>query len=587
MIRKTIYIIIFLFVLLVGAAKAQPIEKTLPDSLAVLLEKNNQADMDRVNALAGIVDYYIRHQQNINAQPYINEIEELSHELNNNYVYTLCAFYKGVMLVCMGKYQEALRILLYAEQKYKQLRTNEASMLLGARIHNSLSMCYFRSNLFPEFYQSIQQAMEINETLQDEYLRDVLEINYIVATASLQGNHEESIDRYQAWIIDHSETMSPNLLFSVYYNIACDWYVIKQYDSVWKYLDLSAELANTVAENSIVWNLRAMACNATGRYNEAILCVKNNLESMHVENNEDVATNALVLMAEAYHRLSMNDTALKIIDESIQRAQRGSFLVNEQRAMSLKNDILIDLEQYKEAADNYRKTLVLIDSVNEWIRVSEMEQLHLYYQFQRIKEEMKEQEKIHELYHQKKLSTMLFFIVLLIIMVTLILLLLNRKSILLKNKELQCDRLAIEKEKKDREIAANLLDQTRKHNSSHHIIEQLSIVNTEDEYSRKIILDCIKQIKQQELNSSGSVDFDHIFVEVHPKFFDNLLTDFPDLTRSDLRLCAYLKMNLNSKEIARINNITVNGVKAARKRLRKKFRINHTDESFTTFLSRY
>ena len=89
MIKKTIYVITFLFVLLAGAAKAQPVEKTLPDSLAVLLKENDQADLNRVQVLSKIATELIHQRKFQESLFYINEIEELSDILNDNYVKVL------------------------------------------------------------------------------------------------------------------------------------------------------------------------------------------------------------------------------------------------------------------------------------------------------------------------------------------------------------------------------------------------------------------------------------------------------------------------------------------------------------------
>jgi len=56
------------------------------------------------------------------------------------------------------------------------------------------------------------------------------------------------------------------------------------------------------------------------------------------------------------------------------------------------------------------------------------------------------------------------------------------------------------------------------------------------------------------------------------------MRSYPEVSNNDLRLMSLLKMNLSSKEIANILNISVEGVKKARYRLRKKLNLN-TEES--------
>lgn len=63
------------------------------------------------------------------------------------------------------------------------------------------------------------------------------------------------------------------------------------------------------------------------------------------------------------------------------------------------------------------------------------------------------------------------------------------------------------------------------------------------------------------------------FTNVNADFFDILKAKFPEVTSNELKLCAYLKMNLSSKEIAQLMNITIKAVEVGRYRLRKKLRL--------------
>ncbi len=67
-----------------------------------------------------------------------------------------------------------------------------------------------------------------------------------------------------------------------------------------------------------------------------------------------------------------------------------------------------------------------------------------------------------------------------------------------------------------------------------------------------------------------SVHFNH----VNEGFFANLKERFPDLTPNELKLCAFLHLNLSSKEIAQLMNITIKAVEVSRYRLRKKLRLD-------------
>ncbi len=80
--------------------------------------------------------------------------------------------------------------------------------------------------------------------------------------------------------------------------------------------------------------------------------------------------------------------------------------------------------------------------------------------------------------------------------------------------------------------------------------------------------------------------FEHLYDQAHSDFFKRIKADYPALTPSDLRLCAYLRMNLSSKEIAPLLNITVRGVEERRYRLRKRLNLK-TDQNLTELIMTY
>jgi DNA-binding CsgD family transcriptional regulator len=65
------------------------------------------------------------------------------------------------------------------------------------------------------------------------------------------------------------------------------------------------------------------------------------------------------------------------------------------------------------------------------------------------------------------------------------------------------------------------------------------------------------------------------FDSVHTNYLKKLKTLYPSLTISDLKLAAYLRLNLSTKEIAQLMNISVRGVETSRYRLRKKLGIDN------------
>ena len=83
----------------------------------------------------------------------------------------------------------------------------------------------------------------------------------------------------------------------------------------------------------------------------------------------------------------------------------------------------------------------------------------------------------------------------------------------------------------------------------------------------------IRLIRDVEKSDEDWDNFSMHFNTVNSDFFNKLKDQHPDLTPNELKLCAYLKMNLSTKEIAQLMNITIKAVEVGRYRLRKKLAI--------------
>ena len=93
------------------------------------------------------------------------------------------------------------------------------------------------------------------------------------------------------------------------------------------------------------------------------------------------------------------------------------------------------------------------------------------------------------------------------------------------------------------------------------------------QYGRKNLESLLKLINENIETQEFWDVFQNNFDLIHEKFFRNLRERYPSLTATDLRFCALLRLNLSTKDIAQMTNLTIRGVEAARYRLRKKLDI--------------
>ena len=76
------------------------------------------------------------------------------------------------------------------------------------------------------------------------------------------------------------------------------------------------------------------------------------------------------------------------------------------------------------------------------------------------------------------------------------------------------------------------------------------------------------------------------FLKVHEGFYEKLMADYPSLSPNDLRICALLRLNLSSKDIAKILHMSSPSVNVSRSRIRKKMKMPQ-ELNLVTFLMEY
>ena len=107
--------------------------------------------------------------------------------------------------------------------------------------------------------------------------------------------------------------------------------------------------------------------------------------------------------------------------------------------------------------------------------------------------------------------------------------------------------------------------------------------NTESEKDADDINKIIRVLSDKDKIDKQWEQFTMHFDHVHSDFLADLKNTFPNLSANELKLCAYLRMNLSTKEIAQLMNISVRGVEISRYRLRKKIQIP-TEVNLSDFL---
>lgn len=216
-----------------------------------------------------------------------------------------------------------------------------------------------------------------------------------------------------------------------------------------------------------------------------------------------------------------------------------------------------------------------------------MKELHNK-QVQKLKSDNKYLRTIH-----RYKMTVIIGTLLIIILILALILYRNKQRNRAKLQRLEQEKLIIEKdhlqkelEFKNRELTTSVMYLLQKNNFMQRLNDRLksAIIPLKPE-AKKPIADIIKETDRN-IESDTWKEFEKRFNEVHHDFSSKLIKAYPSLSPNELKLCAFLRLNMSTKEIMTITHQSSNSIGVARYRLRTKLGIDR-DENLVTYLSKY
>lgn len=207
-------------------------------------------------------------------------------------------------------------------------------------------------------------------------------------------------------------------------------------------------------------------------------------------------------------------------------------------------------------------------------------------QLEMVKElEIAEKEKIL----QERKSTLINIVILVVLLSLLIILfvLMRNYRTKVRYSRLKQEKLEDEISFKSKEMTIQLMDLTKRNELLADITKEL--IKVSKGAQREETKNAINKIAVDiEKATEGKIweEFILRFKEVHSDFYKNLLEKYPDLSPNEQRLCAFLKLNLSTKEILSLTGQSDRSIVMARHRLRKKLGIESQEINLTSFISK-
>jgi len=161
----------------------------------------------------------------------------------------------------------------------------------------------------------------------------------------------------------------------------------------------------------------------------------------------------------------------------------------------------------------------------------------------------------------------------------------------IKRQSIEIEQINFEKQKKlkeeieykAREMVSNALKIAQNNKVIYDTIRSLSKLKSQLTTHRKELQIIINKLKLNQKSDTWR-EFQLRFTEVHADFYTNLTIKFPELTPNEKKLCAFLLLNMTTKNISDITYQSTKSIDVARSRLRKKLNLSR-DKNLHIFLA--
>lgn len=237
----------------------------------------------------------------------------------------------------------------------------------------------------------------------------------------------------------------------------------------------------------------------------------------------------------------------------------------------------------KDTLEAYKYLVIRTQTIDSLYALQNQKELFKL-EFQYNQEKIAEEQKMR----QQKNYFLLGFIILGLSYGLFVTILFNsRQKIKIKNTILEKEKAESDLKFKSKELSINLLALLKKNELITEISQKVSAFGNAS--TRIDLKEAAVKLNLEIKHSSNDrlwQEFSMRFKEINREFYDRLMKRHPDLSQSELKLCAYLRLNMSTKEISDLTGQRTETLEMARYRLRKKFGLTNSESNLVAFLSK-
>jgi tetratricopeptide (TPR) repeat protein len=414
------------------------------------------------------------------------------------------------------------------------------------------------------------------------------------------GNFEDALVNLKKGASLFAAQNSPTYESSAYLNVGATYIDLQKYDSARFYINRAMaffEDKKSYYELAAAMGNLAELSYLEGNYREAIAYLhKKNVYLDSVNGNAVRAT--IHLRCNGYEDLAHSYFKIGDLDSAVYYYQLEDSLAATQGLLEYRVSANLGVSQVLEKLNNahaslsyLRKYIAFKDSLDKKENLLEAEKLKAQYEMKLAIEKDNQQQKEKLMAKEREKGILVFISLLLLVVLIGVYGLYQRAQKTKLFKEAEEMRLKAEKRKLERDLAVKERELTTKQLK---LSEAESRIESSLKELKEVILDpqpenylVLKRLAKQIEGSSDQksiASLDDYLQESDTRLFEALSRKHPDLTRSELRLCAFIRLNLSSKEIATVMHQNANSLKMARYRLRKKLELGQ-NQNLVSYLN--
>lgn len=277
------------------------------------------------------------------------------------------------------------------------------------------------------------------------------------------------------------------------------------------------------------------------------------------------------------HRAAIEDTK-----RSIELLAQGDFEDKNVHSYFLLQELYHSEGRYSEAYDALMQFAEIYTRQNNTDNILELSKLINDLQLQHAREQ-------HTRARQFQWLIYLILALVLIALCVLVLFLNTNHKLEIKNRRLLDEKAEQELKNKNEIIKIQKLQQYQEQRNMTKLTEELSAAmeSSDNKALRGEIGRIIRQLRKNNDTSDNWVEVEKTIASNNDAFFENLLREYPNLTKNERKLCTFIHLNLSTKEISKITHQSIGSINIARSRLRRKFGLTGGDQSLIAFLDRF